>query len=142
MAALVATVGTGNIAGVATAIAIGGPGALFWMWMTALVGMATKYAEVLLSVHFRETDEHGEQMGGPMFAIKNGLGRRWAWLGAAFALFGGLAGFGIGNMVHVQHYRRCAHLQLWHLALGIGQGVDGTERLCAAGWGQAYWRGG
>ena len=99
MTALAATVGTGNIAGVATAIAIGGPGALFWMWMTALVGMATKYAEVLLSVHFRETNEHGEQMGGPMFAIKNGLSKRWAWLGAAFALFGGLAGFGIGNMV-------------------------------------------
>lgn len=99
MTALAATVGTGNIAGVATAIAIGGPGALFWMWMTALVGMATKYAEVLLSVHFRETNAHGEHMGGPMFAIKNGLGKRWAWLGAAFALFGGLAGFGIGNMV-------------------------------------------
>ena len=99
MTALAATVGTGNIAGVATAIAIGGPGALFWMWMTALVGMATKYAEVLLSVHFRETNANGEQMGGPMFAIKNGLGKRWAWLGAAFALFGGLAGFGIGNMV-------------------------------------------
>ncbi|WP_198674945.1 alanine/glycine:cation symporter family protein [Rhodoferax ferrireducens] len=99
MTALAATVGTGNIAGVATAIAIGGPGALFWMWMTALVGMATKYAEVLLAVHFRETDDHGEHIGGPMFAIKNGLGRHWAWLGAAFALFGGLAGFGIGNMV-------------------------------------------
>ena len=99
MTALAATVGTGNIAGVATAIAVGGPGALFWMWMTALVGMATKYAEVLLAVHYRETDDHGEQVGGPMYAIKNGLGRRWAWLGGAFALFGGLAGFGIGNMV-------------------------------------------
>lgn len=99
MTALAATVGTGNIAGVATAIAVGGPGAMFWMWMTALVGMATKYAEVLLAVHYRETDDHGEQVGGPMYAIKNGLGRRWAWLGGAFALFGGLAGFGIGNMV-------------------------------------------
>lgn len=99
MTALAATVGTGNIAGVATAIAIGGPGALFWMWMTALVGMATKYAEVLLAVHFRETDDHGEQVGGPMYAIKNGLGPRWRWLGTAFAVFGGLAGFGIGNMV-------------------------------------------
>jgi AGCS family alanine or glycine:cation symporter len=99
MTALAATVGTGNIAGVATAIAIGGPGALFWMWMTALVGMATKYAEVLLAVHYREVDEHGEHVGGPMFAIRNGLGRRWRWLGVAFALFGGLAGFGIGNMV-------------------------------------------
>jgi AGCS family alanine or glycine:cation symporter len=99
MTALAATVGTGNIAGVATAIAIGGPGALFWMWMTALVGMATKYSEVLLAVHYRETDDHGEKMGGPMFAIKNGLGPQWRWLGAAFAIFGGLAGFGIGNMV-------------------------------------------
>lgn len=99
MTALAATVGIGNIAGVATAIAIGGPGALFWMWMTALVGMATKYAEVLLAVHFRETDDRGEQTGGPMFAIKNGLGPRWRWLGAAFAVFGGIAGFGIGNMV-------------------------------------------
>lgn len=92
-------VGTGNIAGVATAIAVGGPGALFWMWITALVGMATKYAEVVLAVHYRETDDHGEQVGGPMYAIKNGLGKHWRWLGAAFALFGGLAGFGIGNMV-------------------------------------------
>jgi alanine or glycine:cation symporter, AGCS family len=99
MTALAATVGTGNIAGVATAIAIGGPGALFWMWMTALVGMATKYSEVLLAVHFRETDAEGEQAGGPMYAIKNGLGAKWKWLGVAFALFGGFAGFGIGNMV-------------------------------------------
>lgn len=99
MTALAATVGTGNIAGVATAIALGGPGALFWMWMTALVGMATKYSEVLLAVHYREVDDHGEHVGGPMYAIKNGLGKHWRWLGAAFALFGGLAGFGIGNMV-------------------------------------------
>jgi alanine or glycine:cation symporter, AGCS family len=99
MTALAATVGTGNIAGVATAIAIGGPGALFWMWITALVGMATKYSEVLLSVYYREVDDRGEHVGGPMYAIKNGLGRKWRWLGFAFALFGGLAGFGIGNMV-------------------------------------------
>ncbi|MFZ2508425.1 MAG: sodium:alanine symporter family protein [Steroidobacteraceae bacterium] len=99
MTCLSATVGVGNIAGVATAIALGGPGAVFWMWMTALVGMATKYAEIVLAVHFRERDEAGHSVGGPMYAIKNGLGRRWAWLGTAFALFGGLAGFGIGNMV-------------------------------------------
>jgi len=99
MTALAATVGTGNIAGVATAIALGGPGALFWMWCTALVGMATKYAEVLLAVHYREVDDHGEHIGGPMYAIKNGLSSRWRWLGTAFAVFGGLAGFGIGNMV-------------------------------------------
>lgn len=99
MTALAATVGTGNIAGVATAIALGGPGALFWMWCTALVGMATKYAEVVVAVNYREVDHLGEHVGGPMYAIKNGLGKRWAWLGVAFALFGGLAGFGIGNMV-------------------------------------------
>ncbi|RJX31302.1 MAG: sodium:alanine symporter family protein [Oxalobacter sp.] len=99
MTALAATVGTGNIVGVATAISMGGPGALFWMWMTALVGMATKYAEVVLAVHYRETDDKGEQAGGPMFAIKNGLGKHWRWLGTLFAIFGGLAGFGIGNMV-------------------------------------------
>ncbi len=99
MTCLSATVGTGNIAGVATAIFLGGPGALFWMWCTALVGMATKYSEIVLAVHFREKDERGEYIGGPMYAIKNGLGKRWAWLGFAFALFGGFAGFGIGNMV-------------------------------------------
>src|SRR3954464_12053638 len=99
MTSLAATIGTGNIAGVATAIALGGPGALFWIWCTALVGMATKYAEVLLAVHFREVDENGEHVGGPMYAIKNGLGPRWRWLGVAFALTAGVAGFGIGNMV-------------------------------------------
>lgn len=99
MTALSATIGTGNIAGVATAIAVGGPGAMFWMWMTALVGMATKYSEVLLAVKYREVDEKGEHIGGPMYAIKNGLKKHWAWLGTAFAIFGGLAGFGIGNMV-------------------------------------------
>jgi AGCS family alanine or glycine:cation symporter len=101
MTSLAATVGTGNIAGVATAIFLGGPGALFWMWCTALVGMATKYCEVVLAVHYREKDDRGEHVGGPMYAIKNGLGSRWAWLGGAFAIFGGLAGFGIGNMVQV-----------------------------------------
>jgi AGCS family alanine or glycine:cation symporter len=99
MTCLAATIGVGNIAGVATAIALGGPGAVFWMWMTALVGMATKYAEVVLAVHYRERDAEGRYVGGPMYAIRNGLGRRWAWLGTMFAVFGGLAGFGIGNMV-------------------------------------------
>lgn len=99
MTSLSATIGTGNIAGVATAIFLGGPGALFWMWMTALVGMATKFAEAVCAVKYREVDERGKHVGGPMYYIKNGLGKKWAWLGAAFALFAGVAGFGIGNMV-------------------------------------------
>lgn len=99
MTSLSATVGTGNIAGVATAIFTGGPGALFWMWCTALVGMATKYAEAVLAVHYRETDANGDHVGGPMFYIKNGLKSHWAWLGTAFAVFGALAGFGIGNTI-------------------------------------------
>ncbi len=99
LTALSATIGTGNIAGVATAIALGGPGAVFWMWMTAFVGMATKYAEVVVAVHYRQKDDQGEHVGGPMYAIKNGLGPNWGWLAVAFAIFGGLAGFGIGNMV-------------------------------------------
>ncbi|MGQ9425318.1 alanine/glycine:cation symporter family protein [Gilvimarinus sp. F26214L] len=99
MTSLSATIGTGNIAGVATAIGLGGPGALFWMWCSALVGMATKYAEAVCAVHFRETDEDGQHVGGPMYYIKNGLGRRWLWLGSAFAIFGAVAGFGIGNAV-------------------------------------------
>ncbi len=99
MTSLSATIGTGNIAGVATAIAIGGPGAVFWMWCTALVGMATKYAEAVCAVEYRELDEKGQYVGGPMYYIKNGLGKKWAWLGFAFAVFGLLAGFGIGNTV-------------------------------------------
>jgi len=99
MTALAATIGTGNIAGVATAIHLGGPGALFWMWCTALVGMATKYAEVVCAVHYRENDAAGNHLGGAMYYIKNGLGRQWLWLATAFAIFGAIAGFGIGNMV-------------------------------------------
>lgn len=99
MTAMAATVGTGNIAGVATAVFLGGPGALFWMWMTALVGMATKYSEAVLAVRFREVDERGNHVGGPMYYIKNGMGKGWAWLGGAFAIFGAIAGFGIGNGV-------------------------------------------
>jgi len=99
MTALAATIGTGNIAGVATAIALGGPGAIFWMWMTALVGMATKYAEAVLAIRYREVDGAGRYVGGPMYYIKNGLGPRWAWLGGFFALSAAFAALGVGNMV-------------------------------------------
>ncbi len=109
MTSLSATVGTGNIAGVATAIALGGPGAVFWMWCTALVGMATKYAEAVLAVKYREVDEEGRHVGGPMYYIRNGLGRQWAWLGAAFAIFGAFAGFGIGNMVQANSVAKVLH---------------------------------
>lgn len=99
MTSLAATIGTGNIAGVATAIFLGGPGALFWMWCTALVGMATKYAEAVCAVKYREVDEVGNHVGGPMYYIKNGLSKKWLWLAPTFAVFGAIAGFGIGNTV-------------------------------------------
>ncbi|WP_136067641.1 alanine/glycine:cation symporter family protein [Modicisalibacter radicis] len=99
MTSLSATIGTGNIAGVATAIFLGGPGAVFWMWITALVGMATKFSEAVLAVRYREVDEAGDHVGGPMYYIRNGLGRKWAWLGGLFAFFGAVAAFGIGNTV-------------------------------------------
>jgi alanine or glycine:cation symporter, AGCS family len=128
MTALAATVGTGNIAGVATAIALGGPGALFWMWCTALVGMATKYSEVLLAVHYREVDPRGDHVGGPMYAIKNGLKKQWAWLGFAFALFGGLAGFGIGNMVQSN-----AVADVLNTSFGISEWVSGVIIMVLVG---------
>ncbi|MFO7753047.1 MAG: sodium:alanine symporter family protein [Desulfobacteraceae bacterium] len=99
MTALSATIGTGNIAGVATAIFLGGPGAVFWMWVTALFGMATKYGEAVLAVKYRETMPDGTYVGGPMYYIKNGMGKNWKWLGFLFALFAAVAAFGIGNMV-------------------------------------------
>jgi AGCS family alanine or glycine:cation symporter len=97
MTALSATVGVGNIAGVATAIAAGGPGAMFWMWLTGLLGMATKYSEAVLAIKYREVDKFGTMSGGPMYYISKGLGIRW--LGALFAVFASIAAFGIGNMV-------------------------------------------
>lgn len=99
--ALSATVGTGNIAGVAGAIAIGGPGAVFWMWLSAFLGMCTKFAEVLLAVHYREKNAQGELVGGPMYYIKNGLGKKWYWLASLFALFGVFTVFGTGNATQV-----------------------------------------
>ena len=99
--ALAATVGTGNIAGVTGAIAVGGPGAVFWMWISALFGMVTKYAEVVLAVRYRERNAKGEYVGGPMYYIRNGMGKKWNWLAVAFSLLASLAAFGIGNMTQV-----------------------------------------
>uniref|UniRef100_UPI00402512DC alanine/glycine:cation symporter family protein n=1 Tax=Lachnospira sp. TaxID=2049031 RepID=UPI00402512DC len=99
--ALAATVGTGNIAGVAGAIAIGGPGAVFWMWVSAMLGMCTKFSEVILAVHFREKNDKGELVGGPMYYIKNGLKKHWHWLAYLFSAFGVLTVFGTGNATQV-----------------------------------------
>ncbi|MGN1266786.1 MAG: alanine:cation symporter family protein, partial [Dorea sp.] len=99
--ALAASIGTGNIAGVSGAIAIGGPGAVFWMWMSALFGMCTKYSEVTLAIKFRQKNDAGDWVGGPMYYISNGLGKNWKWLASIFAVFGALAAFGIGNMTQI-----------------------------------------
>lgn len=99
--ALAATVGTGNLAGVAGAIAIGGPGALFWMWACALLGMVTKFAEATLSVHYRVKNSAGEWIGGPMYMIRQGMGRRWHWLAAVYCFFGIVAAFGVGNATQI-----------------------------------------
>ena len=96
--ALAGTVGTGNIAGVTGALFAGGPGAVFWMWVSAFFGMCTKYAEIALAIEYRETDANGVYHGGPMYYIENGLGKSWKWLAVIFAIFGGLASFGIGNI--------------------------------------------
>lgn len=99
--ALAGTVGTGNIAGVAGAVALGGPGAVFWMWCSAFLGMCTKFAEVTLAVHYRDVNDSGEHVGGPMYYIKNGLGSKWKWLAVAYALFGVCTVFGTGNATQV-----------------------------------------
>lgn len=99
--ALAASIGTGNIAGVSGAIALGGPGAIFWMWVSALLGMCTKFAEVTLAIKYRERNKEGDWVGGPMYYITNGLGKGWKWLASIFALFGALAAFGIGNMTQI-----------------------------------------
>ena len=131
MTALAATVGTGNIVGVATAIALGGPGAVFWMWMTGLVGMATKYSEALLSVRYRERDHRGEQCGGPMYYLARGIPNRafGNLLGGAFALFAAVAAFGIGNMVqsnsvaHALHDSFGVSVVLTGIVLAVGAGL-------------------
>ncbi len=136
--ALAATIGTGNVAGVAGAIATGGPGAVFWMWLIAFVGLATKYAESLLAVHYREVDDLGEHVGGPMYFIRNGLGPGWGWLATLFALFGTLAGFGIGNGVQAHEMALALRTSLGvpELATGVVMAVitflvliGGIERI-------------
>ena len=119
--ALAATVGTGNIAGVAGAIAIGGPGAVFWMWCSALLGMCTKFAEVTLAVHFRERNKNGELVGGPMYYIKNGLGSRWQFLAVFYSLFGVLTVFGTGNATQVNTIVTAIDSAL----LATGSGLNG-----------------
>ena len=109
MTALSATIGTGNIAGVATAVVTGGPGAVFWMWITAIFGMATKYGEGVLAVKYRVANSKGEMSGGPMYYIENGLGKKWKWLAFLFAFFGVMASFGIGSTVQANSVAQAVH---------------------------------
>ena len=126
--ALAATVGTGNIAGVAGAIAIGGPGAMFWMWISALLGMCTKFAEVTLAVHFREKNANGDLVGGPMYYIKNGLGKKWMWLAYLFAAFGVLTVFGTGNATQVNTITTAINSALLNYHV-ISEGAVSTSNL-------------
>lgn len=126
--ALAATVGTGNIAGVAGAIAIGGPGAVFWMWISALLGMCTKYAEVTLAVHFREKNTNGELVGGPMYYIKNGLDKKWHFLAYLFSAFGVLTVFGTGNATQVNTITTAVNSALLNYHL-LGEAQVPTSNL-------------
>ncbi len=121
--ALSATVGTGNIAGVAGAIAIGGPGAVFWMWVSAFLGMCTKFSEVILAVHFREKNSQGEYVGGPMYYIKNGLGKNWQWLAVLFSVFGIFTVFGTGNATQVNTIATAVNSALLNYNLISAEGV-------------------
>ncbi len=126
--ALAATVGTGNIAGVAGAIAIGGPGAVFWMWISAALGMCTKFAEVTLAVYYRETNKEGELVGGPMYYIKNGLGKNWQFLAVLFSAFGVLTVFGTGNATQVNTITTAVNSALLSCGL-ISDGAVKTSNL-------------
>ena len=126
--ALAATVGTGNIAGVAGALAIGGPGAVFWMWVSALLGMCTKFSEVTLAVHFRETNANGELVGGPMYYIKNGLPKCWHWLAYLFAAFGVLTVFGTGNATQVNTITTAINTALTNYGM-LGENQIHTSNL-------------
>ena len=124
--ALAATVGTGNIAGVAGAIALGGPGAVFWMWISALLGMCTKFSEVVLAVHYRERNERGDLVGGPMYYIKNGLGKKWIILAYLYAFFGACAVFGTGNATQVNTITAAINTAL------LNYGVIGAEGVATS----------
>ena len=126
--ALAATVGTGNIAGVAGAIALGGPGAVFWMWISALLGMCTKFAEVTLAVHFREKNKYGDYVGGPMYYIKNGLGKNWMWLAYLYAIFGAITVFGTGNATQVNTITTAINSALLNYNI-IGESAVKTSNL-------------
>ena len=127
--ALAATVGTGNIAGVAGAIAIGGPGAVFWMWVSALLGMCTKFAEVTLAVHFRERNNKGDYVGGPMYYIKNGLGKKWMWLAYLYAFFGICTVFGTGNATQVNTITAAVNTALINYGLLTADSVRGSNLI-------------
>ncbi len=128
MTSMAATVGTGNIVGVATAITLGGPGAIFWMWCTALVGMATKFCEATLAVKFREVTPDGSYVGGPMYYIRKGLGEKWAPLATAFAIFGAVACFGIGNLTQAN-----AIAHNLHDAIGLPSGATAVGLMVLVG---------
>ena len=130
--ALAATVGTGNIAGVAGAIAIGGPGAVFWMWCSALLGMCTKFSEVTLAVHFRERNKNGELVGGPMYYIKNGLGSRWQFLAVLYSLFGVLTVFGTGNATQVNTIVTAIDSALLAYGISLACGIAPTRFALSA----------
>ena len=123
--ALAGTLGTGSIAGITTAVTLGGPGTLFWLWITALIGMVTKYAEVLLAVKFRERNERGDWVGGPMYYIKNGLGKNWKWLGVIFCVFAALAALGTGNAIQAGNIVGAINT----LVLSIDPSFGGTDTL-------------
>ena len=126
--ALAGTVGTGNIAGVAGAIAIGGPGAVFWMWCSAVLGMCTKFSEVTLAVHFRERNAAGDLVGGPMYYIKNGLGKKWQWLAMLYSLFGVLTVFGTGNATQVNTITAAIDTPLLNYGI-VSSGMVSTVNL-------------
>ncbi len=128
MTALSATIGTGNIAGVATAVVLGGPGAVFWMWITAIFGMATKYGEGVLAVKYRIVNKRGEMSGGPMYYIERGLGSKWKWMAILFAFFGTVASFGIGSSVQANSVA-----QSIHASFGISNWITGVALTAFTG---------